>query len=101
MNFNNYTIRSQEALQKATEVASGNYQQVIETGHLLKGILLTSEDVVSFLMGKLGSSKNSITGPLGQVIESYPKVSGGQPYLSNYAANTLQNAEKYLKEFGG
>lgn len=100
MNFNNYTIKSQEALQKATEIATGNQQQVIETGHLLKAILMSDENLISFLLKKLGTTKNLIEPPLDELIQSLPKVSGGQPYLSNDAASVLQNAEKYLKEFG-
>lgn len=100
MNFNNYTIKAQEALQKATEIASGGGQQVIETGHLLKAILLSDENLVSFLLKKLGTTKQIIEKPVDELVGSYPKVSGGQPYLSNDAAKALQNAEKYLKDFG-
>lgn len=100
MNFNNYTIKAQEALQKATEVASGHGQQVIETGHLLKAILQSDENLVSFLLKKLGASKAQIEAPLDEVVSAYPKVSGGQPYLSNDSHKALQNAEKHLKDFG-
>ncbi|WP_462253738.1 ATP-dependent chaperone ClpB [Ekhidna sp.] len=99
MNFNNYTIKAQEALQKATEIAAGGGQQVIETGHLLKAILVSDENLVSFLFKKLGTSKNLIDSPLQELVDSYPKVSGGQPYLSNDSAKSLQKAEKYLKDF--
>lgn len=100
MNFNNYTIKAQEALQKATEIASGNQQQVIETGHLLQVILLSDENLISFLLKKLGATKAMIKTPLDELVEGYPKVSGGQPYLSNDTAKALQKAEKYLKDFG-
>ncbi|MEQ9009221.1 MAG: Clp protease N-terminal domain-containing protein, partial [Ekhidna sp.] len=100
MNFNNYTIKAQEALQKATEIASGGGQQVIETGHLLKAILMSDENLVSFILKKLGANKQMISNPLDQLVNNYPKVSGGQPYLSNDAAKALQKAEKYLKDFG-
>jgi ATP-dependent Clp protease ATP-binding subunit ClpB len=100
MNFNNYTIKAQEALQKATEIASGGGNQVIETGHLLKAILLSDENLISFLLKKLGANKQMIEVPLTEVVNNYPKVSGGQPYLSNDAAKALQKAEKYLKDFG-
>lgn len=100
MNFNNYTIKSQEALQKATEIASGGGQQVIETGHLLKAILMSDENLITFLLKKLGASKQMIQAPLEEVVSGYPQVSGGQPYLSNDAAKALQKAEKYLKDFG-
>lgn len=100
MNFNNYTIKAQEALQKATEIASGNQQQVIETGHLLQAILHSDENLISFLLKKLGATKAMISNPLDELVSSYPKASGGQPYLSNDSAKALQKAEKYLKDFG-
>ncbi|MEP0985802.1 ATP-dependent chaperone ClpB [Ekhidna sp.] len=100
MNFNNYTIKAQEALQKATEIASGGGQQVIETGHLLKAILLSDENLISFLLKKLGATKQMVQVPLDEIVNNYAQVSGGQPYLSNDAAKALQKAEKYLKDFG-
>ncbi|WP_436514516.1 ATP-dependent chaperone ClpB [Ekhidna sp. To15] len=100
MNFNNYTIKAQEALQKATEIASGESHQVIEAGHLLKAILFSDENLVSFLLKKLGATKKMVDVPVEELINGYPKVSGGQPYLSNDAAKALQKAEKYLKDFG-
>jgi ATP-dependent Clp protease ATP-binding subunit ClpB len=100
MNFNNYTIKSQEALQKATEIASGLGQQIIDTGHLLKAILHSDQNLVSFLLKKIGASKHTMDTRLEEVIQRYPKASGGQPYLSNDAAKALQEAEKLLKIFG-
>ena len=99
MNFNNYTIKSQEAIQKATEIAGGNQQQVVETGHILKGILQTDENVITFLVKKLGVNQNILTTKLDEIVDKYPKVSGGSPYLSNDAAAALQKATSYLKEF--
>ncbi|RDC62885.1 ATP-dependent chaperone ClpB [Adhaeribacter pallidiroseus] len=99
MNFNNYTIKSQEAIQKATEIAGGNQQQVVETGHILKGILQTDENVITFLVKKLGVNQHILTTKLDEIVEKYPKVSGGSPYLSNDAAAALQKATSYLKEF--
>ncbi|CAA9211229.1 MAG: ClpB protein [uncultured Adhaeribacter sp.] len=99
MNFNNYTIKSQEAIQKATEIAGGNQQQAIETGHILKGILQTDENVITFLVKKLGVNQNILSPKLDEIVEKYPKVSGGSPYLSNDAAAALQKATSYLKEF--
>ncbi|MBC6427267.1 MAG: ATP-dependent chaperone ClpB [Ekhidna sp.] len=100
MNFNNYTIKAQEVLQKATEIASGNDQQIIETGHLFQAILQSDENLILFLLKKLGASKQAISDSLEYIIAAYPKVSGGQSYLSNDAAKSLQKAEKYLKDFG-
>ena len=89
MNFNNYTIKSQEAIQKATEIAGGNQQQAVETGHLLKGILQTDENVTSFLFKKLNINTNILNSKLDEIVNAYPKVSGGSPYLSNAAAAAL------------
>lgn len=100
MNFNNYTIKAQEVIQRATELATNSQQQVIETGHLLKSILQSDENFISFLLKKLGTTKALIEAPLNEHLASYPKVSGGQPYLSNDAAKALQKADKYLKDFG-
>lgn len=99
MNFNNYTIKAQEAIQKAAEIATGFQQQGIEPGHLLKGVLQSDENVVSFILKKLSINKEQLNDTLDEVISSYPKVSGQQPYLSNDAAAVLRKAESYLKEF--
>ncbi len=100
MNFNNYTIKSQEVLQKAAEIASGSGQQMIENGHLMKAIMMSDENLVNFILKKLGTTRAMIDDKLEEVIAGYPKVSGGQPYLSNEAHAALQKAESYLKEFG-
>ncbi|MBL3656320.1 ATP-dependent chaperone ClpB [Fulvivirga sediminis] len=100
MNFDKYTIKSQEVLQKAAEVATGGGQQAIEPGHLMKAILMTGENVISFLIKKLDVNQLHLDNKLDEIINSYPKVSGQQPYLANDAASALQRAEKELKEFG-
>ncbi|MFY0601578.1 MAG: ATP-dependent chaperone ClpB [Cyclobacteriaceae bacterium] len=100
MNFNNYTIKSQEALQKATEIASASGHQIIETGHMMKAILHSDENLISFLLKKLGTTKPILETKLSELIDTYPKASGGQPYLSSEAHASLQKAEKYLGEFG-
>ena len=99
MNFNNYTIKSQEAIQKATEIALGNEQQAIETGHLLKAIQSTDENVISFITKKLNINTVLLDSRLEEVLQSYPKVSGQQPYLSNETNSALAKATGYLKEF--
>jgi ATP-dependent Clp protease ATP-binding subunit ClpB len=100
MNFNNYTVKSQEALQKATDIASSAGHQVIETGHLFQAILQSDENLISFLLKKIGVTKGIISLKVDDLIKTYPKVSGGQPYLSSNAAQALQKAESYLKTFG-
>ena len=100
MNFDKYTIKSQEVLQKAAEIVSGNQQQAIEPAHLLKAILLSDENVISFLVKKLNVNRNHLDGKVNEIVDGYPKVSGQQPYLSNDSASALQRAERELKEFG-
>ena len=100
MNLNNFTIKSQEAVQKASTLAHSNQNQAIENGHLLKGLMTEAEDVMSFLLNKLNVNTTNLTKVLDKVIESYPKVVGGEEYLSSAAGNSLQKAITISKEFG-
>ncbi|MFI5453571.1 ATP-dependent chaperone ClpB [Pedobacter sp. UC225_61] len=99
MNFNNFTIKAQEAIQKASEIAQGNQQQAIETAHLLKGLLTVDENVVSYVLKKLNVNLNAVNQNLTEAIEKLPKVTGGEVYLSSSANSALQKAQSYLKEF--
>jgi ATP-dependent Clp protease ATP-binding subunit ClpB len=99
MNLNNFTIKAQEAIQKASEIASGNQQQAIETAHILKGLLSVDENVISYLLKKLNVNINRISEVLDAQIQSFPKVSGSEIYLSSGANSALQKAASYLKEF--
>ena len=98
MNFNNYTIKSQEALNKATEIATTRGQQMIETGHLLQAILASDENLISFLFKKIGVNRSIIELKLDEIVHKYPLVSGGQAYLSNQTAQALKNAEACLTD---
>ncbi|MEB2780205.1 ATP-dependent chaperone ClpB [Algoriphagus sp. C2-6-M1] len=102
MDFKQFTIKSQEAIQKALELASGAGQPAIEPAHLLKGILSEDENVTDFLFKKLGSNKQLISQKLEEQLAKMPRVSGGQqqPYLSNYSNQVLAKAKDYLKTFG-
>ncbi|MDO3627679.1 ATP-dependent chaperone ClpB [Mucilaginibacter sp. BT774] len=99
MNFNNFTIKAQEAVQKASEIATGNQQQAIENAHLLKGLLLVDENVISYLLKKLNVNLNRLNDNLDHQIASYPKVSGSNVYLSSETNSALQKGQSYLKEF--
>ncbi len=99
MNFNNYTIKAQEAIQKASEIAVGNQQQAIETAHLLKALLLVDENVVSHLLKKLNVNIRHVEDELDKQISGFPKVSGSNIYLSSTANTALQKAQSYLKDF--
>ncbi len=100
MNFNQFTIKSQEAIQKSQEVASQHGQQAIESIHLLKGILLVDENATPYILKKLNVNFPVFSQAVDKIIESLPKVSGGEPYLSNDAREVLNKAPRYLKEFG-
>ena len=99
MNLNNFTIKAQEAVQKASEIAAGNQQQAIETAHILKGLLTVDENVISYLLKKLNVNINRITEVVDAQILSFPKVSGTQIYLSSGGNSALQKAQSFLKEF--
>lgn len=100
MNFNNFTIKSQEAIQHAFEVAQGKQNQAIETGHILKGLFQEAENVVGFLLKKVGSNPVAIQQALDRVVDSYPKVSGGEPYLSSDSNKALQKSIGFMQEMG-
>jgi len=99
MNFNNFTIKAQEAIQQASAIAQGNQQQAIETAHLLKGLLTVDENVVSYVLKKLNINLNVLNQQLDTQIEKFPKVSGSEGYLASGANSALQKAQSYLKEF--
>ena len=92
MNFNSFTIKSQEAVQQAVQLVQKNNQQVIEPVHLLKAVIMTGESITNFLFQKLGVNIQNLNMTLDRQIESYPKVSGGEPYLSNESNAVLQKA---------
>lgn len=100
MNLNNLTINAQEAFQRAQTIASEAQQQAIENGHLLKAILEVDQNVTPFIFKKLGMNLSMITRAVDSMVSAYPKVSGGQQYLSRDVNQTIQEANKYLKTFG-
>lgn len=102
MTFENFTIKSQEAILKAQEIAKGYNQQTVDTPHLIKGIMEEGADVVSFLFGKTGTNLPSVQTNLDEVIKSYPVVEGGgeKQYLTNDANQALNRAKSLLTEFG-
>ena len=98
MNLNNYTIKSQEAMQQAILLATQNNQQAIENGHILKGILEVDENVTPFLLKKMNINPAVFEKTLDAIIQSYPKISGAQPYLSNGANQSMAKADQFKKE---
>ena len=100
MNFNNFTIKSQEAIQKAVEIAKGAGNQAIEPVHLLKGILTEGDSLLTFIFQKVGANASQVAGSIDRAIESEPKVSGGEPYLSRTSNDVLQKALDVAKKQG-
>ena len=100
MNFNNFTIKSQEAVQEAINLVNGNGQQAIEPVHLLAGLMKVGENVTNFIFQKLGVNGQQVSLVLSKQIESLPKVSGGETYLSRESNEVLQNANQDAKEMG-
>lgn len=100
MNFNQFTIKAQEVVQEAIQIASEKGVQSIETGHLLKAILQKDKNVTPFLLKKTQANFPMIEKALDKIILSYPKVSGGQPYLSNACNQVITSSIASIKKFG-
>jgi len=100
MNLNNFTIKAQDAVQQAVQLATQNGQQAIEAVHLLKGVIMTGESVTNFIFQKLGVNIQNLNRVLDAQISSLPKVSGGEPYLSSEANAVLQKAIGYSSKMG-
>lgn len=99
MNINRFTIKSQEAIQKAQEIAVANSNQAVDGIHLLKAILSVDENVIPYLLKKLDVNFPVFSQAVDRIIDSLPKVSGGEPYFSNESKEVLQKAQNYLTEF--
>jgi ATP-dependent Clp protease ATP-binding subunit ClpB len=100
MNFNNFTIKSQEAVSKAIELATAKKNPSIETSHLLKGMLLVDENVIPYLLKKMNVNVDGFTAALDQIIDAYPEVTGGDQNLSGDATKALQKATALSQESG-
>ncbi|MCK9179958.1 MAG: ATP-dependent chaperone ClpB [Bacteroides sp.] len=98
MNLNNFTIKSQEAVQSALNSAQANGQQVIEPAHLLLGIMKVGENVTAFIFQKLGLNDQQIQNIVEKEASSYPKVSGGNPYMSSSLNEVFQKATQLASD---
>ena len=98
MNFNNFTIKAQEAVQEAVNLVQAKGQQAIEPVHLLRSVMKVGENVTNFIFQKLGLNVQQITLVLDRQIESLPKVSGGEPYLSRESNEVFQKAAEYSRQ---
>ena len=100
MNFNNFTIKSQEAIQKAVEITRSSGQQAIEPVHLLKAVLEEGESIVKFIFQKIGAAMPQVSGMVDKEIAALPRVSGSEPYLSRTSNDVLQKALDIAKKNG-
>ena len=100
MNFNNFTIKSQEAIQKAVEYTREASNQAIEPIHLLKGVVNVGDSLVNFIFQKVGASTHHLYSLIDKEISSLPRVSGGEPYLSREPNDVLNKALEIAKKRG-
>ncbi len=100
MTFDKFTIKAQETVQEAVNIAQGSGQQSIEPIHLLKAIMTKAKDVSGFIFQKLGVNANQVDMLVTQEISHLPRVQGGQPYLSNDTNNILQRAADIAQKMG-
>lgn len=100
MNFNNFTIKSQEAIQKAVEITRSSGAQAIEPVHLLKAIIEEGDSLVKFIFQKLGVNLQQVVRQVDEAIANEPKVSGGEPYLSHSTNDVMQKALDIAKSDG-
>ena len=99
MNFDKFTLKAQEAISKAREIAMGGQQQVIEPAHLLKGILLTDDNIIPYILKKLSVNVSALDSVVSKIIDRLPVVTGGNVYLSPKADLVLQKALASLKDY--
>ncbi len=97
MDFNKFTIKAQEVVNQAVQIASAHQHQAVENGHLLEALFEKAESVTQFVLQKLGVNLATLRPVLNKIIESYPKVTGGENYLSSNANKALQEALNQLK----
>ncbi len=100
MNLNNFSLKAQESVQQAFNIASSKSQQAIECAHLLKGVLSQAENITDWLFGKIGASTQVIHNNLDRLIDTYPRVTGAETYLSSGASEALRKANDHASKMG-
>ena len=102
MTYDNFTIKAQESILKSQQLAGENNQQMVDTAHLLRGILSEDENIAGFLLKKVGVNMTTLESELEKLIQSFPKIQGGvdKQYLSGEANKVLSKAKSLAKEFG-
>lgn len=99
MDINKWTIKTQQALHEGQQIAASNGQQAIDTGHLMRGMVKIDDNVLPFIFGKLNTDLSTFTRTVDSIIQSYPKVEGGQPYLSNTLQRVISYGLNEMKNF--
>ncbi|MGF7138613.1 ATP-dependent chaperone ClpB [Roseimarinus sediminis] len=100
MNLNNFTIKGRDTINQAAQIAASKGQQAIETAHILKALQQVADNVSNYLFNKTGINTQNMNMVLDQLIDRYPKVSGGQPFLSNAANKAVQKAIQHASDMG-
>jgi ATP-dependent Clp protease ATP-binding subunit ClpB len=100
MNLDNFTTKAQSVIEKAVQLAESHQNQAIEPAHILLGIFETDENILNYIFAKSGANGQIIRKSVEKIVDGYPKVSGGQPYLSRDANSVFRKANEYAKEFG-
>ena len=98
MNLNNFTLKAQESVQKAFNIASAKGQQAVECAHILKGVMSESESITNFLFGKMGVNPLALTKEIDNLIDSYPKVSGAESYVSSSVSEAFRKANDHASQ---
>mgnify|MGYP003478095344 CR=1 FL=1 len=99
MNLNNFTIKSQEVIQQAQNLAAQEGHQSIETGHMMTTMIDVDENVIPYILKKMQVNVDLFNQKLDAIVKQYPKVSGGSQYLSQDANQAIQKATSLLKDF--
>jgi ATP-dependent Clp protease ATP-binding subunit ClpB len=101
MNLNEYTLKAQESIQRAVQIAQGNQQQGLETGHVLQALLEEEPDTIKFFSKKFNLNLSLFSAKLKEIIEKYPKTTGSsQVFMANDLSTALAKSKEFLKNFG-
>jgi len=98
MNYNKYTVQTQQVLQQAFTIAGGKSHQAIENAHIMKSIFMVSESLISYILGKFSVNRQNFELAIDRIIDTYPQVSGGDQYLSKETTKSFQKAENIAAE---
>src|SRR5664279_2582311 len=98
MNLNNFTLKAQESVQQAFNIANAKGQQAVECAHVLKGVMTEAESITNFLFGKMGVNPPSLEKEIENLIDTFPKVSGAESYLSSAVSEALRKANDHAAQ---